>query len=174
MKIGLISDTHGNIEYVEETANKMIKDYQVDTLIFLGDECEDIELVKEMFKSYILVPGVFCEHYKNKSMPHRMIKEFQGFKVLITHTTSSHENDFDEDIKPEEITKQEKIDIVFYGHTHIPSIERKDGVIWINPGHLKKEDKRGYPASFGIVDFDKKEAMIIELLSNKEIYKINF
>lgn len=174
MKIGLISDTHGNIRYLEEAANRLIKNYCVDTLIFLGDECEDIESVKDMFKDHVWVPGVFCEHYKDRSIPHRLIKEFQGFKVLITHTPVSHQNDFVDDINPETAANEKKVDMVFHGHTHIPRIEKKEGVIWVNPGHLKKDDKRGSPPSFGIVDFDDRKILIVEFLNDKEICQMDF
>ncbi|MEW6557029.1 MAG: YfcE family phosphodiesterase [Elusimicrobiota bacterium] len=171
MKIGLISDTHGNIDYLTEAVERLLNDYGVETLVFLGDECEDIEPVKNMFKEVIWVPGVFCSHYKDKNIPHRLIKEFDKVKILITHTPSSHPNDFNDDIKPENV---KDIDMVFYGHTHIPKIEEKENVIWVNPGHLKREDKRGANPSFGIVDFEKKEIKIIDFITDKEILQKRF
>ncbi|MBN1383550.1 MAG: YfcE family phosphodiesterase [Elusimicrobia bacterium] len=174
MKIGLISDTHGNIGYLKETVKKMIGDYGVDTLVFLGDECGDIETVKGSFKDIVLVHGVYCKHYKNKAIPRRLIKKFSGVRVLLTHTPKSHQNDLPgEDIKPENITLKDS-DMVFYGHTHIPNIEEKDGVIWVNPGHLKLNDNRGASPSFGVIDFEKKEIKIIDYLNNKEIFKKDF
>jgi len=173
MKIGIISDTHGNIEYLEETAKLMKDEYKIDALIFLGDECEDIENIKNMVKNIVSVPGVYCEHYKNKGISHRIIKEFSGFKVLITHTQTSHQNDFPDDIKPENLSLKD-VDMAFYGHTHIPKIEIKNGIIWLNPGHLKKEDKKGFPPSFGIVDFEKRNIEIINFLTLKKIIETDF
>ncbi|MBI5573782.1 MAG: metallophosphoesterase family protein [Elusimicrobia bacterium] len=173
MKIGLISDTHRNIDYLTEAVERMINDYGIETLVFLGDECEDIDAVKDMFKKVIWVPGIFCQHYKDKNIAHRSIKEFNGVKVLITHTPSSHPNDFSEDIKPENITKKE-VNMVFYGHTHIPKIEEKAGIIWVNPGHLKVNDKRGASPSFGIIDFKNKTIKIIDFKTDREILKKSF
>lgn len=170
MKIGIISDTHNNIKYLTMAAKQMIGNYNVSTLIFLGDECEDIDKIKHMFSEVIWVPGVFCQHYKDRNIPHRIIKKLGDNRVLLTHTPVSHINDFPDDIKPEEMSRNE-VDIVFYGHTHVPSIEEKEGVIWVNPGHLKTEDKKGHPASFAIFDTDKNEIKIIELLTGNEIYK---
>ncbi len=43
------------------------------------------------------------------------------------------------------------VDIVLYGHTHIPSIREKQGILWVNPGHLKAHDRRGYPLSYALM-----------------------
>ncbi|MHC1567194.1 MAG: metallophosphoesterase family protein [Candidatus Syntropharchaeia archaeon] len=62
------------------------------------------------------------------------------------------------------------MELVLCGHTHIPKIEEKGGILYINPGHLKKKDKKGYPPSFASVEFtrEKVDAKIIDLKS-KEI-----
>lgn len=172
MKVAVVSDTHGNLEYLTELA-KYLTDNNIYTLIFLGDECEDIESVEHLFCQIIWVPGVYCKHYQDKNIPNRIIKDFNGVRVLITHTPTSHVNDFPEDIKPEEVNK-DQVDIVLYGHTHIPNIEAKSGVIWVNPGHLKKEDKKGHLASFAIIDFEKRNIKIIDFLSKNEILNTDF
>jgi len=73
---------------------------------------------------------------------------------LLTHTPSSHEHDSPQDIKPEETSSSGQVDAVFYGHTHIPKAEIKDGILWLNPGHLRPSDKRGYPPSYAIVEIN--------------------
>ena len=40
---------------------------------------------------------------------------------------------------------------VLYGHTHVPDIREKEGVLWVNPGHLKAHDRRGYPLSYALI-----------------------
>ncbi|MEN3013809.1 MAG: YfcE family phosphodiesterase [Endomicrobiia bacterium] len=172
MKAAVISDTHNNLEYLTQLTDYLIYN-KVFILIFLGDECEDIEPVKHLFQEVIWVPGVYCDHYKDKNIPHRIIKEFNNTRVLITHTPTSHINDYPNDIKPEQVSKQQ-VDIVLYGHTHIPSIEIKSDIIWVNPGHLKKEDKKGYPPSFAIIDFDLRKIEIVDFISRKQIYSIEY
>lgn len=172
MKIAVLSDTHGNIEYLTELAEYLIKN-GICILIFLGDECEDIEHIKHLFNEVIWVPGVYCQHYRDKNIPHRIIKDFNGVRFLITHTPTSHANDFPEDIKPENVTK-EQVDVVLYGHTHIPNIETKSGIIWVNPGHLKKEDKKTPYQSFAIIDLDNRNIKIIEFLSKAELMSTTF
>ncbi|MDD5529982.1 MAG: metallophosphoesterase family protein [bacterium] len=150
MKIGLMSDSHNNIEWVEEVVT-WFQTTKVDKIIHLGDEWEDV--VK--WPDIIRVPGTNTEHYKNPDIPNRFILEFNGWNVLITHTKESNKEDLSGDINPKEAIKSNSVNVVLYGHTHIPSIERVKGIIYINPGHLKPEDKRGSAPSFAILNFEK-------------------
>jgi predicted phosphodiesterase len=65
------------------------------------------------------------------------------------------------------------LQVSFYGHTHIPEIKENTGVLWVNPGHLQEEDKRGFPPSFAVVDFDKGKvtARIVDLWQGKDLVK---
>lgn len=108
MRIGILSDSHGNIDNVRGTVKKLIDKYKIKIIIHLGDECEDTEILKEFEEvELIQVPGVFCEHYQNPKIPNRIIKKFNGIKVLITHS-SSHSNDPPEELKPEELIEKKK------------------------------------------------------------------
>ena len=53
------------------------------------------------------------------------------------------------------------MDVVAFGHTHIPEAKLENGVLWLNPGHLKDSDKRGYGPSFAILDIDKDSARVL-------------
>jgi len=150
MKVGVVSDSHGNVEAIEHlvqwfTLNKCKK------IIHLGDDWDDVKKQIEIIK----VPGVFSEYYKDSKIPNRLIFEFESWKVLLTHTQKSHQNDLPKDLKPETLIKSKEVDVILYGHTHIPAIEKKEGVIYINPGHLKESDKKGYPMSFAVLEFEK-------------------
>ncbi|MFA5032709.1 MAG: metallophosphoesterase family protein [bacterium] len=150
MKIGLMSDSHNNIEWVEEVV-KWFQTTKVEKIIHLGDEWEDV--VK--WPDIIRVPGINTEHYKNPDIPNRLILEFSDWNVLITHTKESNKEDLSGDINPKEATKSGDVNVVLYGHTHIPYIGRVKGIIYVNPGHLKPEDKRGAAPSFAMLNFEK-------------------
>ncbi|HIE13063.1 MAG TPA: YfcE family phosphodiesterase, partial [Desulfotomaculum sp.] len=70
----------------------------------------------------------------------------------FTHTRSAHKNDLPGDPNPEELAAKGEVDIVAFGHTHIPEVRWEGGVLWVNPGHLKEQDKKGYSPSFGLLD----------------------
>jgi putative phosphoesterase len=169
MKIGLISDTHNNIANLDN-AIKKLKELGADNIIHLGDNYADIDEIGET--AILRVPGVFSECYRNPEIPNRMVCFFSGWRVLISHTVSSHPHDLKTDIKPEEYSRDKKIDVVLYGHTHVPDIKKEGDVIYINPGHLKNEDKKGYPPTFGLLEFTEKDITIhIYDFKTEVIYK---
>ena len=61
--------------------------------------------------------------------------------------------------------------IILYGHSHEPKIEEKGRVFYINPGHLKDSDKKGFPPSFAVLDVVREEIQvkIIGLKDKKQI-----
>lgn len=172
MKLVVISDSHGtneNVIKISHLANKM----GVSKIIHLGDDYDDAELLIEEGFEVERVPGVFSSYYTEKDIANRRIIEINGWKILLTHTKEHHENDLPFDIKPEEVINNEKVDIVLYGHTHIPAIEKQGNVYLVNPGHLKEWDKKGYKPSFAILVVDEKtvEISIKELDTEKEILR---
>jgi len=172
MKIGLLSDTHTNIKNLNG-AVEFLKSSGAEIIIHLGDDYTDIDECGE--EDILRVPGVFSDMYQDPEIPNRRIEDFLGWRVLLSHTVSSHENDLPDDIEPEELIRSKKIDVVLYGHTHIPDIKREEGIIYINPGHLKDEDKKGYPPTFCLLDFTEYTITIeIYELNNKSIFKEEF
>lgn len=170
MKVGVLSDSHGNLEYLREAGLWLVQ-YGATLLVHLGDDWDDTKVMEELGVRILKVPGVFSSYYKDPSIINRRIEELAGFKVLLTHTASSHANDLPTDIKPEDIIAKHQIDIILYGHTHIPNLEIKENILWLNPGHLKPEDKKGYEPSFGVLDLREHEAVgkIIDLKTKDEI-----
>lgn len=161
MKIAVFSDSHSNLSNLEKAMERAIEE-KAEVFIHLGDDYKDAkilenEVITSSLFQVIKVPGVYDPEYADHKLPHRLIREFEKIKVLVTHTPSSHENDFSSDLKPEEVSAKKEVKVILYGHTHIPKIEEKNGIYWINPGHLKKEDKKGYPPSFALLEIKNGE-----------------
>jgi putative phosphoesterase len=166
MRLGLVSDTHGELENLREAARRLVREWRVEAIAHLGDECEDVVVLEEFPGPEIIrVPGVFCEHYRDPAIPNRLVRELAGHRVLFTHTPTSHANDLPGDPKPEELVACREVDVVAFGHTHVPLVEERDGVLWVNPGHLKGQDKRGHAPSFAVVDLaaDRVEVRLVDL-----------
>lgn len=172
MKIGIVSDSHGNFENLKKAGKIMLEDYKVDMIIHLGDDSHELEVLKDLHVALVKVPGIYEECYMGTEVPNRLIKDFSGWKCLLTHTKERHENDRADDINPEEVVKEKKVHIVFYGHSHIPAIAEEEGILFVNPGHLKDEDKKGFKPSYGIAEFlqEKINIKIMEL-EGKRIFK---
>lgn len=163
MRIGILSDSHGNLKNLEKATKYLIEDEKVEVLIHLGDDYDDAKVLEKFPVRIIKVPGVFSSYYQDPVIPNRLIEVFQGKRVLISHTQDSHKNDLASDLKPEKAIAKKEVDLVFVGHTHIPKIEDRAGILILNPGHLKKEDKKGYLPSFALVDLGKGMAKIFDL-----------
>jgi hypothetical protein len=152
MKIGVISDTHRHIENLEKVY-KYLKNFEVEKIIHLGDDYSDVDEIGDV--NILRVPGVFSDVYQDPAVPNRKIVIFSGWRILLSHTITSHENDLPGDAKPEDLISDNKIDVVLYGHTHIPDIKRENDIIFVNPGHLKDNDKKGYPPTFCYLEADE-------------------
>jgi len=175
MKIGAVSDSHSYLDNLRLAASKLIAE-GVEIIIHLGDDYDDARVIKRPGIELLRVPGIFSSYYKNPGIPNRIIKEFFPWKILLTHAPTAHANDLPTDRNPEEIITEKKINIVLHGHTHLPRIEKKDNILWINPGHLRNEDKRGYPPSYALMELkeDRIKVSVIDLMKSKEILAETF
>ena len=153
MKFLVVSDTHGCLDNLKYLAAKL-KRNGITHAVHLGDDYADALVLIDAGMEVFRVPGVFSPFYKDPSIHNRLLVELGGKSFILTHTQKPHENDLEGDLDPNDIAQSEKPDMVLYGHTHLPAIEQRDGVTWMNPGHLKVEDKKGSPASYALVDTD--------------------
>jgi hypothetical protein len=168
MKIGVMSDSHGNIEYVRRAAEYMME-AEVEYIIHLGDDYYDARILDNLPANVIKVPGVYETIYQDASVPNRLVEDIAGLKVLITHTKNSHRNDLPQDERPEEYIASQKVDIVLFGHSHSFCARVEGGVLMVNPGHLRPEDKRG-EATFALLEIDDRN-IDVKILNMKEEVK---
>ena len=173
MKLGVLSDTHKHIVNLSKAVS-WLKSKGVDRLIHLGDDYADFDELGE--RDVVRVPGVFSDFYQDKKIPNRIIQNFAGWRFLITHTVTSHANDLPGDLKPEPMIDNQEVRVVLYGHTHIPMIKEEHGIIFINPGHLKNEDKKGFPSTFGYIELtiDRLLAQIYRLQDHSILIEERF
>ena len=166
-----MSDTHKNLHNLRRAVRALMHE-EVSLIIHLGDDYEDTEVLDEFnIGSVIKVPGVYDPEYADRKIPHRSIETLSGWRVMVSHTPVSHSNDFPEDLTPEDVCARKEIDVLLYGHTHSPDVSERDGILHFNPGHLKPEDKKGHPPTFGILELtsDLVDARIFDLERQEEI-----
>ena len=157
MKFAVISDSHGHVENVARLAGRLLRS-GISLAIHLGDDFDDAEALLAGGMEVIRVPGVYSDHYRDPAVPNRILTDLGGLKLLLTHADAPHKNDGPEDGDPAEIATREKPDMVLFGHSHLPVVEKRAGVLWVNPGHLKPEDKKGAPPSYAVIDTDTRPA----------------
>ena len=175
MILGIISDTHDNIPNLEKTL-AWLRTEGISLIIHCGDLCAPSILTKILVPNF---PGEIHLVHGNVGDRELLSKKTQEFKNVKLH------GDFGElKINGKKIAfvhqpKEGKklaisglYDLVFYGHTHKPWIEKiktKQGqsqkvVYLVNPGNLAG---LFYKATFAIynTETDKLELKILETLN---------
>jgi putative phosphoesterase len=172
MRVGVVSDSHGEIDNLKKVADLLIDKYNVDVIVHLGDDYNDTFVLDNLGVKLVKVPGVFSSYYQNRDISNRIVENFNDRRVLITHTECSHENDLNGDVKPEELIDSKFVDVVLCGHTHVPRIEQIQDVLYINPGHLRSQDKKTFPPTFAVIDFnDQTKVGIYNLMGEIVLYE---
>lgn len=155
MRIGVMSDTHGNIEFMQHAANRMIDEFNVDAIVHLGDDYADALRMQTRGIKLVAIPGVFEDAWKDKKIKHRLIEDFGGIRFFLSHTPDRHKNDMPDDINPANVRSERLADVMMHGHTHAYKAQKEDDDwIVINPGHLAKSEDRGKSPTFAIIDAD--------------------
>lgn len=157
VKIFVVSDTHGNIDEFIRFVKPLEKP---DLIIHLGDYVEDsLAIEKSLNVKTIKVKGN-CD-FSQKGIEEEIVLDIEGKRIFATH---GHNYDVKMGILNVFYkAKEEKIDLVLYGHTHKPSIVLEEGITFLNPGSPSMP--RGLnKRTFAIIDIDKKiNSKIIEI-----------
>lgn len=136
MLIAVVSDTHRVKRYIN-LAKDAIKD--ADILIHLGDNIDDVELLKEGFSGEVYAVAGNCDF--SAKYPKEGILEVNGRKIFYTHgdlygVKSTINNIYYRGCEL-------GADIVLFGHTHEQGIEKTDNLILMNPGSVSLPRLRG-------------------------------
>ncbi len=118
--VGVISDTHGPL--CQEAARALKGS---DLIIHAGDLGTPLVLEElSLIAPVIAVRGnMDCEAWAY-DLPRTEVVEFHGGLLYVLHNISNL------DINPVE----SNIRAIISGHTHLPSVVMKDGVLYVNPG----------------------------------------
>jgi putative phosphoesterase len=182
MKIGLISDTHGDIDAFEN-AYELLKGSDLimhsGDLFYHGlfnsikDSYNPLELSKLINK--IKNPVIFSRGNCDSEVD-QLAVDFNildpvrifYFNENIIYLHHGH-NKKDEELL--ELSRKFKFNIVVSGHTHIFRIEKKENVIFVNPGSPSLP-KGGNPPSIGEIDFDRSVIRIVSIASKEELVSL--
>jgi uncharacterized protein len=118
--IGVISDTHGLLrpEAVEALRG-------CDRILHAGDvgSSEVLDALTELAPMSAIRGNIDVEPWAS-SLPETLVVEVEGAKLFLIHNVA--ELSFD--------PAHEGIAAVIYGHSHRPASEKKNGVLYFNPG----------------------------------------
>ena len=166
MKLLIASDIHGDAKRAREIFD-IWKSGHFDNLILLGDLLYHgprndlpqyyapksvIPILSEMKDSIIAVRGNCDAEVDQMVLPFPILEEkreldVDGRRILLSHGHHEVKNNGD--------------DCIFSGHTHIPVLEKRDGVLYLNPGSTTIP-KGGSKPSYAIWDNGRIEIRELE------------
>lgn len=148
MKILIISDSHGMTNRLERVISKAGK---IDMLIHLGDVEADVEYIRKHAgcESHIIKGN----NDYNVDVPNEEILQLGKYKVWLTHGHRYHVNWGLETIADE--AAGIGMDIVMFGHIHIPLVEYRGDVILVNPGSISLPRQDNRKGSYILMDIDR-------------------
>ncbi len=151
VKIILVSDNHGDAAPLDFVRYK----YR-DAQYFI--HCGDAELPTWMLGGFSIVQG---NNDGYKQFPDRLIMPVGEHQIYICH---GHRDMFFGHVDMlAEKAKENKCDIVFFGHTHIPFDAEIDGIRLVNPGSIW-HNRDGSKPSYCIVTLNGKEIKVEKMI----------
>jgi putative phosphoesterase len=144
MKIGVVSDTHG-----QGFPKQMVDDFKtVDLIVHLGDFCsgKDLRALKKINKVRA-VCGNMDEMDICQTLPVRDVLEVEGARIGLCHGEGAPSRVLS---FVKNVFKNDKLDAVIFGHSHMPYNELIDGVLYFNPGSPTDTVRPPY-CSYGIL-----------------------
>jgi len=130
VKIAVLSDTHGNYPLAVRILDRIP---DLSGIIHLGDNTCDAALVELALSRPVIKIAGNCD------------AAAEGARELLLHIGEAHlflthgdlynvKCGMDRLIRR---VARENVSIALYGHTHIPSIQERDNILFVNPGCLR-------------------------------------
>lgn len=137
-KIGVISDTHLSrpTEDFKSTLARYFADVEI--VIHAGDMTG--RLVHDFLTNWDLraVAGNMDDYDLSALLPEKRIEEIEGWKIGITHGRGSPFW-----LEKFVLSKFENVDLIIFGHSHIPLSTKRGKIYLLNPGSYKSNRTLG-------------------------------
>lgn len=140
MKIGVMADTHGNVDAAVKASIELDK-CGAGVLVHLGDSVVDAFSVEK--NTSFVIEKILGNNEENHNLPQERIFDWNGFRVLAIHGHRERlnrflpkEKYFERLGKIAERAVSAKAGLVLFGHTHFKEDITICGVRFLNPGAL--------------------------------------
>ena len=151
--IGVIADTHGLVrpEVHEALAGVYL-------ILHAGDVCGDEILEELSIIAPVAAVAGNCDPVDHPRLPSRIDRTIEGIRIHVSH---GHELGVP---RTDKLLAAYDADVIIYGHTHVPLVNRVDGCLVLNPGAAgpRRFDLRPSVARLTLAD-GCAEAEIIDL-----------
>lgn len=150
MKIGVMSDSHGNLKAVKQAVTEM---GHVDVIIHLGDYVEDALYLRTITNTPVhILKGNLDTFANDGSMT--LETTIGGYRFFACH---GHKYGVKNDLNRIYYAGLEKkAQVVLYGHTHHAYLEDDGRILIMNPGSIGAP-RMGGPESYGLITIENGE-----------------
>lgn len=148
MRIGVVGDIHGSYYLLKKAVQGMGR---IDLLLFTGDGCREIRRLQE--ETGLKIEGVTGNCDFSSKYPPEQILYLDQYKIFLTH---GHFYRVKDDLNViSQVGKTRDVQLVVFGHTHLPISIDMYGVQLFNPGTLSRE--RAYQGTtYGMIEITEK------------------
>lgn len=147
MIIGILSDSHGDLELAEEAVSRM---GGVDLLLHAGDYYHDALYLGE--RCGLPVRGVVGNCDRGVNGPQEELLELEGWRIYLTH---GHLYGVKGGLLRLHFRARELgARIAVFGHTHVAQQEQVDGITLLNPGSIARS-RLGDRGSFAMLELNE-------------------
>ena len=153
MRIGVISDTHIP-DQAQEIPSEILDAFKhVDMVIHCGDilSLEVLETLKKSCPQVKAVWGNMDPYEVRGKLPEKEIIEVEGQRIGVMHGFG-HPKGLTELLA--NAFKDDKVDLIAFGHSHNPVNIKVGGVIYFNPGSATDKVFADYN-SYGIIEIEE-------------------
>lgn len=152
MKLGIISDTHID-KYPDRIlgiVDKHLKD--VDMIIHAGDykTARVVELLKK-YKPFAGVYGNVDKREVRDMLNEKEILDLAGYRIGIFHGHGENKTTLERALDK---FKDDRVDIIIFGHSHQPLIKTAGKLLVLNPGSFTSRRKERWH-SYIILELNK-------------------
>jgi predicted phosphodiesterase len=158
VRIGLASDTFGNLDLLERALGLFAR-AQVERVFFLGGRVSDVDAVLGRLaagpgplaapRSIVRVASRSCPEYESGTVPRKQVDLADGLICCLVHDKA--------ELSREDIANAS---VLFHGNTAEAALVQIGPRCFITPGHMRAAAPGGRPPSFAIADVTARQIVL--------------
>lgn len=169
MRIVVFSDTHQNTALFRQSVRQAMDDGKIDVLVHCGDGVRDLDAVESALLTHNPDIRVYAVRGNCDlaafQYPGTETANLSGVRALITH---GHLYQVKHGLgQLSKAAKDMGMQLVFFGHTHQPTVKEKHGVMLLNPGSLAALSLDG--KAYLEVDIDENQKICEKFIKHRRI-----
>lgn len=151
MRVVIISDTHGQDGAITEIRRR---EKRIDVLLHAGDSEGSEAFYREYMRCVTHFVAGNCDGFRGFGLPSWEVFSLGKHTAFLTH---GHRYGVFGAAVPDELmaaARENGADIAVFGHSHIPLVEERDGILCVNPGSLARPRQAGHRPSYALMEID--------------------